>query len=1077
MQRLCGLLDDPSGSVTLTERGDASAITRHPNFRLFAAMNPATDAGKKDLPPSIRSRFSELYVDELIDPLELRIIASRYLAAVLPNDGQPPENTDIVLSTVDVYLKCRSLAEKTLVDGAGHKPRYTLRTLSRALRAAKQLVIQQRLPRRRAIFEGFQLAFEGNLDAASIKTVRKLLKSLLPDNINKTDLEHPGKRPGGKADAEKYTLIKPFWIKAGPSETVDWSATSADGKSKFILTPSMASSLRRLSRALASGDWPVLLEGPTSAGKTTLVEYIAARCGHRVVRINNHEHTGKWVDVASVESIETYITHFASDIQEYTGSFAADSNGLLSFRDGLLVRALRFGYWVILDELNLAPTEVLEALNRLLDDNRELFIAETNETVKPHQNFRLFATQNPCGAYGGRKPLSRAFRNRFVEIHMGDIPNAEIKTILEQKCGCPPSHAKHLVNIMTSLRHRRSKSNLFLGKDSFITPRDLLRWAERKVSTKQELAEQGYMLLAERLRSKEERVLVQSVLEENLKVSLRMEDHYFGLHSESRKLLKKLFESSKYEDTGFFSKIAPTTSLLRLITLVSACITQKEPVLLVGGKYMNQTSRFCVDINDINFFIILIKDTGCGKTTVVQFLSYVLEKKLHIINCHATTETSDLLGGLRPVRGRQAIAQKILTKVKILLSSWPHQDLLKGLQVPALLSQEDSSMEESNTMNKVLNAEDVSQLLAATRDILKTHPLQEKAISSDEREIKRRKLTPGGRHGCSSLEQDESSLQSIAEEIERLGRQYSALFEWSDGPLVQAMKAGDMFLLDEMSLAEDAVLERLNSVLEPSRTLVLAEKGESGTGDIKTSVVVAEDDFRIFATMNPGGDFGKRELSPALRSRFTEIWVPPVSHRADFELVLSRTLLPRESQEKTQMSAVLSCMLTYVDWFNTNICGDPSSPFSGHSLTLRDVLSWAQFTVEARAVNHYLGIWEAYCHGACLMHLDGLGLGSGLTVEEASNVRGKAEAFLMEKMPQGITISNLGCAEENLGIHQNDKFGASPFFISTGCLPLHDFDFNLEAPTTAQNMFRVLRAMQVCKPVLLEGSPGVGKTR
>jgi len=29
----------------------------------------------------------------------------------------------------------------------------------------------------------------------------------------------------------------------------------------------------------------------------------------------------------------------------------------------------------------------------------------------------------------------------------------------------------------------------------------------------------------------------------------------------------------------------------------------------------------------------------------------------------------------------------------------------------------------------------------------------------------------------------------------------------------------------------------------------------------------------IFATMNPSGDFGKRELSPALRNRFTEIWV------------------------------------------------------------------------------------------------------------------------------------------------------------------------------------------------------------
>ena len=88
------------------------------------------------------------------------------------------------------------------------------------------------------------------------------------------------------------------------------------------------------------------------------------------------------------------------------------------------------GYWVVLDELNLAPSEVLEALNRLLDDNRELFIPETQEVVKPHPHFMLFATQNPPGVYGGRKVLSRAFRNRFLEVHFDDIPDDELETIL-----------------------------------------------------------------------------------------------------------------------------------------------------------------------------------------------------------------------------------------------------------------------------------------------------------------------------------------------------------------------------------------------------------------------------------------------------------------------------------------------------------------------------------------------------------------------------------------------------------------------------------------------------------------------
>lgn len=39
------------------------------------------------------------------------------------------------------------------------------------------------------------------------------------------------------------------------------------------------------------------------------------------------------------------------------------------------------------------------------------------------------------------------------------------------------------------------------------------------------------------------------------------------------------------------------------------------------------------------------------------------------------------------------------------------------------------------------------------------------------------------------------------------------LFEWVDGPLVNAMKKGSVFLADEISLADDSVLERLNSLL------------------------------------------------------------------------------------------------------------------------------------------------------------------------------------------------------------------------------------------------------------------------
>lgn len=37
-----------------------------------------------------------------------------------------------------------------------------------------------------------------------------------------------------------------------------------------------------------------------------------------------------------------------------------------------------------------------------------------------------------------------------------------------------------------------------------------------------------------------------------------------------------------------------------------------------------------------------------------------------------------------------------------------------------------------------------------------------------------------------------------------------APFQWVDGPLVTAMRQGDILLIDELNLAEDAVLERMN---------------------------------------------------------------------------------------------------------------------------------------------------------------------------------------------------------------------------------------------------------------------------
>jgi hypothetical protein len=59
-------------------------------------------------------------------------------------------------------------------------------------------------------------------------------------------------------------------------------------------------------------------------------------------------------------------------------------------------------------------------------------------------------------------------------------------------------------------------------------------------------------------------------------------------------------------------------------------------------------------------------------------------------------------------------------------------------------------------------------------------------------------------------QQQLATLQAAAEQLCAAVAGVRAPFEWVDGPLVEAMKRGDIILVDELNLAEDAVLERLN---------------------------------------------------------------------------------------------------------------------------------------------------------------------------------------------------------------------------------------------------------------------------
>ncbi len=61
------------------------------------------------------------------------------------------------------------------------------------------------------------------------------------------------------------------------------------------------------------------------------------------------------------------------------------------------MKAVREGRWILIEDIDLAPLEILSVLIPLLE-TRKLFIAGRGEVIHAPKSFQLFATQTLYGA-------------------------------------------------------------------------------------------------------------------------------------------------------------------------------------------------------------------------------------------------------------------------------------------------------------------------------------------------------------------------------------------------------------------------------------------------------------------------------------------------------------------------------------------------------------------------------------------------------------------------------------------------------------------------------------------------------
>ena len=83
----------------------------------------------------------------------------------------------------------------------------------------------------------------------------------------------------------------------------------------------------------------------------------------------------------------------------------------------------------------------------------------------------------------------------------------------------------------------------------------------------------------------------------------------------------------------------------RLLEQLSACLQMQEPALLVG-------------------------ETGTGKTAMVQYIAAHVGAKLMVLNLSQQTDSSDLLGGFKPISPKDVLLPLVHRVLDLMKRTW-----------------------------------------------------------------------------------------------------------------------------------------------------------------------------------------------------------------------------------------------------------------------------------------------------------------------------------------------------------------------------------------------------------------------
>ncbi|KAJ2009224.1 AAA ATPase midasin, partial [Coemansia thaxteri] len=605
------------------------------------------------------------------------------------------------------------------------------------------------------------------------------------------------------------------------------SAGAARAGAGLVETPAVARNIHGMALAASRGA-AVLLQGAAGSGKTALVAWLARRAGVELVTI----HVSSSMDAKVL--LGNYVTTQAA--------------GGFEWRAGLLTTAVAEGHWVLIEDVDLAPSDVVQTLVPLLESNT-LFVPSRGEAVPAHVHFRLFATLSTHGTRGARAGADGLLGSSvWTRVEIAPL-DSEMPLII---AGVFPPLAPHADMLAQAFGRVAAAAGLPLSTG------DLLKWCRRlsaygndTFSLFKEAVDAFAMREADYTRWRAAVHAIGTVFGLSRQRVDTHIDQSSPTTSTSGRVLRIGHASLGIEDSAAPAAaidrmpFADTHHARSLLERIAACVQLGEPALLSG-------------------------ETGTGKTTVVQHLASLAGRPLAVFNLSQQSDSSDLLGGFRPV----------------------------DVALLALRLREEFDPLFARTVSVSKNAAFLDNVRVAhgKKDWRRLAALLRKAADNAAKVLDAaRQAVECGSDAGPALKRQKVSAESI-DELEKAWASFKAqvadfeaargakmVFRFVEGALVRAARSGTWILLDEINLATAETLACLGGLLQRERTLLLAETGVR---------IACHPDFRLIACMNPANDVGKRELPPGLRSSFTEIFVHPPDASSDDLLAIVRSHLP-----------------------------------------------------------------------------------------------------------------------------------------------------------------------------------------